>query len=395
VPTGLPTTDTTSKAVQDFGIGTYDSSLNGEHGEDDEESTPKALPDDGGPLDPFGPDRLLSYPQDADSQGKHASYITEGELRERANRARSDWFLAHPGHTAADYNDWFQHKYCTWHQSSGDLPGDLDRPPRSRRPADDTKNDVLPTATSKLPTDEDNPAARSDYYDRMQTGQIDGRALSDIWPDEDSGAWATEKTGDTELPGVTKNENSMDDFLGALGNFWSGFEVEDVSGPQGFPATDFAENVDYDRSDNQDGGRLMASRLSGMRNDMNRQATDLNLVGDLTSEFLKKNGKKGLTRRHVMAFLQDGGHPQFLASDIIRCLKHRHKVVVADVLDQFPVAKEASVSFKTAASMLRDKLIQLEVDNILIPEVASVFRRSAADLAHVVADLEKSEDRNG
>ena len=65
----LPTESALDKAVQEFGIGTYDFPMSGfNHGEDSEdppsEMNPhgKALPDGGGSLDPFGPDRLLSYP---------------------------------------------------------------------------------------------------------------------------------------------------------------------------------------------------------------------------------------------------------------------------------------------------------------------------------------------
>lgn len=362
---GLPTEDASSKSVQDWGIGTYDSPLTGDRGEDDEESAPKALPDDGGPLDPFGPDRLLSYPEDASSQGKHAS-----------------------GQSAMDRRRGF-----------GALPGDSDRPLQSRRPEDDTMVDVLPTASSGLPSDSDNPSARADYYDRMQTGQIETRVPDDVWADEDSGAYAVESDGNSSLPGVSKNEFTMDDFLGALGNSWSGYETEDVSGPQGFPSTDFSENVDFDRSDLRDGGRLMAFQSSGMDSDMEghsyRRATNLELVGELASGFLKKNGKKDLTRRHVMAFLQESGHPQYLASDVIRCLKHRHKVVVADVLDQFPVTREASSGFRSEVSAIREEMIRMEIENVGRPEVSSIFRRNAADLAHVLADLEKSEGRNG
>jgi hypothetical protein len=359
----LPTDNALSKAVQDFGIGTYDSSLNSSHGEDDERVEPegKSLPDDGGPLDPFGPDRLLSYPQDDETiQGKHASRLVRA-----------------------------------------DLPGDILRPPTSPRPEDDTKADVLPTANSKLPSDGDNPSARSDYYDHLQTGQkhspIVKTPLEDIWADEDSGAYAGEQKADSALPTVNKNEVSMDDFLGALGNFWSGYETEDVTSPQGFPTQDFSENVNYDRSDLQDGGKLLAGN---MRNDMNqevrRTATDLELAGSLTEQFLKEYGKKDITRRHVLAFLQDLGRPQYLASDIIRCLKHRHKVVIADVMDQFPLSKEASSpDFRVAASALRDHFIQLEIAHIRDPQVASVFRHNAADLAHVIADLERLEVRNG
>lgn len=390
----LPTDDAVTKAVQDFGIGTYDSALDGEHGEDDEESAKRALPDGGGPLDPFGPDRLLSYPEDADSQGKHASLLAccvLSKLSARAGLVDSD-----VQRVLGAVDSAFSRHLEEGRAATGVLPGDADQPPCSPRPADDTKDDVLPTASSELPSDADNPAARSDYYDRMQTGQVDQSDLPDIWADEDTGAYASEDVGETSLPGAPHNDFSMDDFLGALGNEWSGAVVEDLSGPAGFPTENFLEEADYMKrklNDWTDDARIIAT--GECMNQTRRQATNVDLVVRLTSEFLKKNGKKDLTRRHVMAFLQDEGQPQYLVSDVIRCLKHSHKVYMADVLDQFPVSREASSSFRTAAVGLRERFIQLEIENVRSPGVASCFRRSAADLAHVIADLERSEDRNG
>jgi hypothetical protein len=124
---------------------------------------------------------------------------------------------------------------------------------------------------------------------------------------------------------------------------------------------------------------------------MSRTATDLQLVGDLSKEFMKDFGKKDLVRRHVMAFLQDKGLPQYLASDIIRCLKHRHSIVIADVLDQFPVKTASQGSPIHSFTKMRDHFIQKEIDHISQPEVASKFRRCAADLAHVIAGLERLE----
>jgi hypothetical protein len=354
MPTSLPSENALTKAVSDWGIGTYDSSLNSSHGEDDEESKPTATPDGGGPLDPFGPDRLLGYPEDATSQGKHASI----------KRIISGWGK----------------------QKFADVPGDIDRPYSSPRPADDTKVDILPTASSKLPSDADNASARSDYYDHMQTGMIDSR--DDMWADEDTGAYASRKKhSDSAIPGVVKNEVSMDDFLGALGNYWSGQEVEDLTGPYGSPTENFNENIDYDRSDNQDGGRLLASDKGNV---MHREATNISQVLSLTDGFIDKYGKKNLCKRHVMAYLQDigMGHSQFLSSDIIRCLKHVHDVVIPDVLDTFPVKKEASEKFSSVASSLRDEFVKLEIENVRDPEVSSIFRRCAASLTKIVIELE-------
>jgi len=121
-----------------------------------------------------------------------------------------------------------------------------------------------------------------------------------------------------------------------------------------------------------------------------RRATNILLVSDLTQDFMKKFGKKDLTRRHIMSFLSGQNQPQFLASDIIRCLKLRHSVFVKDVLDEFPIAKTASDG-KFSLSAIREKLIQLEIDSILQPEVSSQFRRCAANISNIIADLERLE----
>jgi hypothetical protein len=373
MPSALPTTDTLGKAVDTFGIGTYDSQRDesGDHGENSEEKEPsgETLPQDGGPLDPFGPDRLLSYPQEYTSQNKHSSVV---------KAVRSIYELA-----------------------AAMTPGESDRPPERRRVNDDTLQSVVESVSqAKLP-DGGEPSARSDYYDRMQTGQTEKtgiKGISEIWPDEDSGAYASEdKISDSKLPGgADKNEMSMDNTLGTLGNYWSGYEVEDVSNPQGFPSEEFKENIDIDRSDNQDGGRVLASRYGDQFNmERTRVATDVPLVVELTKEFIKKYGKKDLTRRHVMAFLTDNGRPQYLASDIIRCLKHNHKLVVPDVLDTFPIAIKAKTASSGNIASTRDQLIDLQFENILDTKASVAFGRCAANLTYVMAVLEKLEGHNG
>jgi hypothetical protein len=365
----LPTENALGKAVNEFGIGTYDSD-NGitKRGEDDEdpksETSPHgdALPGTHG-TDPFGPDRLLSYPQTfasdrliTTSDGRVTTI--EKYTRELADRLRD---------------------------ATGILPGDQETTTH-QHPNMDVKEPVTPSVAeaSELPSDEDNPSPRADYYDRMKMG-----FSGNEWPDEDSGAWASEDDS-SNLPGVTKNEVTMDNFLNSIGNFWSGHETEDVSGPQGFPSEDFSENVNYDRSDLQDGGHTLASETRIM----NRQATNIELVTGLTQDFVKKFGKKDLTRRHVMSFLSGQNQPQFLASDIIRCLKLRHSVFVKDVLDEFPIAKTASDG-KSSLASIREKLIQLEISSILEPEVSAQFRRCAANISNAIAGLERLEARNG
>lgn len=391
MPSGLPSDSALDKSVNTFGIGMFDSPRDndGDHGEDSEDySAPESLPQDGGPFDPFGPDRLLSYPQNYTSQGKHAF-------------------------------------------ANSIMPGDIDRPFPSRRPNDDTVQSVVHSESqSKLPQDGDNPAARSDYYDKLQTSQT---SVDDIWPDEDPGVYAN-----SELPTIPKNEVQMDNFLGALGNYLSGYEVEDVSGPNGSPSEDFMENVNYDRSDLQDGGRVLAAwqdednhhdyddhdeflegdAVESMVNDAEKSlgrpmtdeerdeeigkaqhifrnrkiGTDISLVNELTKNFMKEYGKKNLTRRHVMGFLTSLGQPQYLASDIIRCLKHVHKLVIPDVLDTFPAARVAHTN--SGLSWTIHKLTELQLENILDPESSFAFAKCSADLSQVLAILDSTKIAN-
>jgi len=339
----LPTGPAATKAVKDFGIGTYDAPSDFDmHGEDDENMEPagKTLPDGGGSLDPFGPERLLSYPESSTSQGKHASAM---------------------------------------------LPDDYDRPPSGENPDEDVIDNVLMSDAgygSELPDDGDNPSARSDYYDPMSIGT----AMSDLFADEDSGAYAS------SLPEPTSNETDLNDWLSALGNFWSGYTVEDQDVPYGFPS-----DVDpYNEGDfggvvmaNDKMARVQADSMDvGSLKSIQKRALDVKFVVELTGKFLKKHGKENITRRAVTAFLQEEGYGdrQYLASDIIRCLKHNRKIVVPDVLDVFPLAKTASVS---SIGGLHQKLVTLEIENIRDPEVAGVFRRCAANLAHVMAYLER------
>jgi len=375
MPTFLPTEDAADKAVKDFGIGTYDSESDDTSvkGEDTEGKTKKgkSLPDGGGSLAP-DPEEWLSYPYPVLDYSK--SYSTDA------------------------------------------LPGDLDCPPRGRRPADDTKDvvadswdfedydeseEVLPEGNtgnrhSELPSDKSNPSSRADYYDKLTIG----KAIKDIWPSEDSGAYVSQDKDESEteedgesLPTPAKNEVCMDDFLGALGNIWSGFVMDDLSRSTGFPSEDFSEEVDY--MDTDSGGSLQPFGYGPMAsNNLNvRISTDLELVGELTKEFLNKNGKKNITRRNVLAFLQEKSLPQYLASDIIRCMKLRHKVHISDVMDTFPV-KTAS-SEEMSLYRIRDQLVGYEIQNMTDPTTAAKFRRCAADISQIIAHLEKIEDRNG
>jgi hypothetical protein len=318
---------------------------------------------------------------------------------------------------------------------------------------------------SELPSDGDNPSARTDYYDYQHPGHTgasnpaeqvrkrkekrpdlycpkclwmtgggpcprhggpawtkkreeaaraksrEGSVLGSVLamfsdyvaPTEDMGAYAGKKkktSEDSELPAPMKNEETMDDTLQPLGNWWSGKEIEDITSPYGFPATDFDENINYDRSDNQDGGttvplgdpKMFASGRTSMTT---RQATNIHQVVGLTKDFLKEAGKENLTKRTVLAFLQGRNLPQYLSSDIIRCLKIQHDIHVKDVLDEFPVARKASVAMGTTIARARHALIELECKHVLDPQVASVLRRCAAQLTRALIDMERLEAGNG
>lgn len=348
MPSILPNEPALTKAVKDFGIGTYDSQRDSQlHGEDDEEgNSGKSLPDNGGPLDPFGPDRSLGYPQEYTSQNKHAF---------------------------------------------AELPGDLNRPPTRRRPEDDTKTSPVPSvAKSGLPTDEENVSARSDYYDDMKIGKGKNKQdvnydsyPSELWPDENIGAYASDS-----LPSQSSLDATTDNWLGALGNFWSGFIVEDQAVPEGFPSENFKENAEYTKTNEPGhGGRTMAFGIMKERN-MRRTATDLELVGELTSAFLKKCGKTNITRRCITAFLQETGYGdrQYLASDMVRCLKYRHKVTIVDALDQFPIAKQAS-NFNLSG--IRAQLLKISYEHDYESDEAIALRRCASQISLAMKKLEK------
>lgn len=243
------------------------------------------------------------------------------------------------------------------------LPGDLDRDPRQKkRPEDSTiQTPIQSVAQAELPSDKDNAPAHSDYYDKT-------------------------KIGETTLPGTAKNEDTLDKFLGSLGNWWSGWEMDDLAQPVAFPGTDRPPE-ETDKYTNVPTG--IASERKPRDYAMKRQATNLDLVGTLTSDFLKKNGKEGLTRRHVMAFLSEGGFHQYLASDIVRCLQQRHNVHIADVLDQFPVSnKVASSDLRTATISrlvdLRSRIASMATTN---QNASNSLKKCGDDIMQTVVEL--------
>lgn len=253
-------------------------------------------------------------------------------------------------------------------------------------------------ASSRVPSDDGNPSARSDYYDKMVMAE-------------------------SELPGVGKAEQTVPNDLSALGNSSSGYVVDDTSGPSGHPISDVyevpprsaSEGASMERrswekkmdeamkiTDEDSRKEAVASLYASMPGHP-RSATDTSRVGDLAKAVVKAHGRKGLTRRHVTAVLDAEGAPQFLASDVVRCLKLRHSVYMADSPTDFPVADPPAKPRKAAApddlrasiASLREKIIGMEVTHLHRPEAASVLRRCAAAMSHVLVDLEKLEARHG
>jgi hypothetical protein len=324
----LPTESALDKTVETFGLGAYDYPQSGfEHGEDsNQKKNEKALPDDGGPLDPFGPDRLLSYPTN---------------------------------------------------MASAMMPGDIDRPPSQKTPPPSHLDSVVHSVSqAKLPPS-DSSVTRSDYYDALNTASL-VRSLDDMFSNSGDDSYVSSESEET-LPVPPSNYEFFDNNTQALGNYWSGSVIQDQSVPAGFPSTEF-----------EDPSRWQKTNASEKQ--MMKTATNVDLVKSLTADFIKQYGKKDLTRRHIMAFLQKQNSHQYLASDIVRCLAHEHDIVVKDVLDQFPVYKKASSNH---LSSIRSTLIELEIQNMTKPEVSSVFRMAAADLSRTIALLERLGVSNG
>lgn len=323
----LPSESTVDKAVQTFGLGTYDDSqILSDRGENSNERMRKrTLPDDGGSISPDdgGPDnpdnRLLGYPQTF---------------------------------------------------ASADLPGDSERQPSGWLKTRDVVVNRVPTVSqSELPSGGSVP--RADYYDKMSISYS-----GDEWPDEDSGAWASESEESIPTPGTY--DQSRENSLGALGNSWSGYIVQDQSVPSGFPSDTYLE--DYTKF----------NHMNASERPVKKFATNFNLVRFITADFIKDHGKKDITRRNIMAFLQKTNNHQYLASDIVRCLMHDHEIYVKDVLDEFPVVRSASTKNDLLRlSSIRDNLIELEIRNIRNPEVSSVYRSAAAAMTHSIVALER------
>lgn len=288
MPAQLPTTDTLDRAMNVFGNGTYDR----------------------------GPES--EFREEGDFEARGESLPTQKSPAPR---------LRDPDDPVG--GEQFSPVSDAGRCSSASLPGDYDRPPRAKhKPEDSTIQTVVESAAAaELPHDKNNPPARSDYYDQT-------------------------KVGETQLPGVPKNEETMDKVTGG-GNAWSGWELDDLAQVTSFPGTDRSPEEADKYTSVPVGSKKHSTAPSRAGVQMRKISTNLELVGTLTSDFIKKAGKSGITRRHVMAFLQENGYHQYLASDIIRCLQHRHNVHVADVLDQFPVSSKVA-SIDASAAMVKE-----------------------------------------
>lgn len=319
MPSSLPTESALTKTVDQFGIGPYDSSrdddIKGMSDDEKRDQGGQSLPGDRGNFEDI--EYLIGYPDESINNG---------------NRMSNSML---PGEISAFGDSGFKSIYNT-----------LAGPP----------SDVT-TSNSQLPSDSDNPSARSDYYDSMTTGNVINPTIGDMFADDSAGAYASEES----LPTPSENTMYTDNSLGPLGNYWSGGVIEDQSVPPGFPSTKFEEESSFIRENPLEEGYSNIQPFgynvtSGdkMSRKLFRIATDFELVGDLTKEFINKYGKKNIVRRSVLAFLQEKQLPQYLASDIIRCMKHRHKVTIADVMDTFPIAKEASSGLNPIINTLKE-----------------------------------------
>lgn len=366
MPSALPTDNALYKALDTYGIGTYDDlSDDTDKGEDSEESSMgPALPGTPNDIPPNEP--YLGYPTMETPQGKHATGFSQ--------------FLFHNPILA---------KFIL--RADSVLPNDGSINPRGAlNPNAKTKGgvlngtDVVNTVSqhSELPDDGDNPSARSDYYDDMQTGGADLTTIDNIWPKEDSGAYVS---GEESLPVPNSNTKYEDNYTSPMGNSDSGFVIEDQQVPRGFPSTEFTETVDYGKSNDETsipGGQAVATGST-----MKRIATDIAFVEELTTAFLKEHGKKDITRRAVTAFLQSTGHGdrQYIASDIMRCLKHNHNIVIPDVLDMFPVRM---ASGRMALAAIRDALFDLEFASLDDEPTARELNLCSSHISRVIQLLD-------
>lgn len=335
----LPTDPAFDKSVETFGIGTYDEpQVEFDHGGDSNTKFDKLTLPDGGGNEVPDPELYIGY----------ASQIIKNIISNKKPLTDEPTELEEIISQAL-------------------LPGDSDREPEGRLRS---KNPYV--SQSELPSGGTVP--RTDYYDRMSIGGMDG----DEWADEDAGVYAGEYEQIDSLPTPETNEKYMDNYLNSSGNYMSGYIVEDESNPAGFPSTGY-----------NDGTSMKPTNASESK--MNRIATNIQEVRSLTDNFIKEFGKSHLTRRHVLAFLQKVGSPQFLASDIIRCLCLDHNIFVRDVMDEFPIHKSSSV---TKMSSIRGALVDLELLHIRDPEIASNYRTAAAELTKAISLLERMNIKN-
>lgn len=341
----LPVESASDMAVETFGLGTYDSpQAGGEHGEDkNEQRKRKTLPDAGGPLDPFGPDRLLGYPTMESTASSFSPSDFDLSFGSESSRSASESLL----------------------------PGDASRPPPGRKDTYINGQQPMSVAQSKLPDGGEVP--RAGYYDHLFHY---GFSDDGLWAVEDTGAFASGES----IPGSHSESNDYKmDTLGPIQNAWSGFTIQDQNVPTGFPTDYLAENKNWPRS-------------NASEKRMKKVATNINLVRELSEEFLKKFGRKDLVRRHVMSFLASRGEPQFLTSDVIRYIALDKNIFIKDVLDTFPVRKASSDNGIEALGAVRTALVELECSNVRKPSVAYELRRAASEITKAISVLQKIEE---
>ncbi len=112
---------------------------------------------------------------------------------------------------------------------------------------------------------------------------------------------------------------------------------------------------------------------------IHKTATQFNKIESLAKEFVKGRDKKSITKRSVIAFLDEKGEHSWMSSDMIRCLRQYHNIHVADSL------------LRSKLASIRDSVIDIEVVPGIDLKTASTLRRVSAHLAHVLAAVERLE----
>lgn len=251
------------------------------------------------------------------------------------------------------------------------LPGDYDSTSAGSSKAESHYDSVVHSvADSKLPHGKEPPAVMG-YRDPSIMVSYDkfGEHGGDVFAEE-------------SLPDVEHNY-AESDRLDTVSNPYSGMMVSDES-----------DSIDLNLEGNTVGGQgsmlLSAVRVS----------TNLELVRDVATDFIKKNGKKGMTKRNVISFLRSVGSYSFLSSDVIRCLNQEHGMDVKDTLDNFPLRTAAQLNIRNGRinklaihlAAIENAFVEAEVNELKNPDLASSYRSISSALTQALSAYERSVD---